>query len=130
MPVAFGFSVGDFIASINFLIGSIKSLDDTQGAKADYQGLLKELQGLENALDGIQKLSPDPAQATQIAAVNTSIGDCRFCIDGFLQRNNKFQTLKSTNQKRWSLQSFRKNVRGVQWALWKKEDVATLRAQL
>ena len=37
--VPFGFSVGDFIASINLLIDAVHSLSDTNGAQADYEEL-------------------------------------------------------------------------------------------
>ena len=57
MPVPFGFSVGDFISGIEFLIDAIKSLRDTNGAQ-DYQKELgRELKHLDMD-SNVSKLCP------------------------------------------------------------------------
>lgn len=130
MPVGFGFSVGDFIAGINLLIDSVKSLDEAHGAKADYQELGRELSSLKNALDGIQTFSPGQAQVAQVTAVNTAVDGCRLCVDGFVQRNSKFESLDSTPSKRWSPAAFKKGVLGIRWAIVKKNEVAKFRSDI
>ena len=130
MPVAFGFSIGDFIAGINLLIDSVKSLDEAHGAKADYRELGRELSNLKDAFDGIQSLSLSQAQVAQVKAVNTAVAGCRLCIDGFVQRNSKFQGLDSTPLKRWSLAAFKKGVLGIRWAILKKNEVAKFRSDI
>ena len=130
MPVAFGFSIGDVIAGINLLIDSVKSLDSAHGAKADYQELGRELSSLNDALDGIQALSLSQAQLAQVKAVNTAVDGCRICIDGFVQRNSKFQSLDSTPAKRWSPAAFKKGVLGIRWAIVKKKEVAKFRLDI
>lgn len=86
-----GFCVGDFIAGINLLIDSVKIFSETHGAKADHQALQRELTIFKIALDGIQPLSLDQAHAAQIVAMNDAIDACRFCVNGFLQRNSKLK---------------------------------------
>ena len=130
MPVGFGFSVGDFIAGINLLIDSVKSLDEAHGAKADYQELGRELSNLKDAFDGIQRLSLSQAQVAQAKAVDTAVTGCRLCIDGFVQRNSNFQGLDSSPPKRWSLAALKKGVLGIRWAIMKKNEVAKFRSDI
>ena len=130
MPVVFGFSVGDFIAGIDLLVDSVKSLDEAHGAKADYQELGRELSSFKNALDGIQALSLGQAQVDQVTAVNTAVDGCRLCVDEFVQRNSKFESLDSIPSKRWSLASFKKGVLGIRWAVVKKKEVAKFRSDI
>ncbi len=130
MPVALGFAVGDFIAGINFLIDAVRSLNDTYGARADYQELGRELSNLTNALNGIQSLSLDPVQTNQIAAVNAAVNECRLCVDKFVRRNSKFKSMESITGKRWSPETFQQRARGVQWVVWKKDDVAKFRSEV
>ena len=129
MPVGFGFSVGDFIAGINLLIDSVKSLDEAHGAKADYQELGRELSSLKNALDGIQTFFPGQ-EVAQVAAVNTAVDGCRLCVDGFVQRNSKYESLNSAPSKMWSLAAFKKGVLGIRWAVVKKNEVAKFRSDI
>lgn len=130
MPVAFGFSVGDFITGINLLIDSVKSFSETHGTKADHEELQRELIVLKNTLDGIQALSLDQAQAAQILAVNDAIDACHSCVNGFLQRNSKFKSLSSNPAKQWSLAAFKRGVLGIQWAILKKTEIAKFRAKV
>ena len=123
MPVAFGFSVGDFITGINLLIDSIKSLDEAHGAKADYEGLQQQLTSLKNALDGIEALSLDKTQKAAMI-------DCRSCVDGFVRRNSAFRSLSSSHTKTGTMAAFRNGVLGVRWAILKKKDVAKFRAEV
>lgn len=125
-----GFCVGDFIAGINFLIDSVKIFSETHGTKADHQALQRELTIFKIALDGIQPLSLDQAHAAQIVAVNDAIDACRLCVNGFLQRNNKYESLYSIAAKQWSLATFKRGVLGVQWAILRKIEVAKFRAEV
>ena len=128
--VPFGFSVGDFITGVNILIDAIHSLSDTYGAQADYKELGSELQSLSSGLGGIKALSLDPAQTIDISAVNVAVDKCHACVEDFVQRNSKFKSLETTSGEKWSLAMLKKRCRGVQWAIWKKDDVAKFRDQV
>ena len=128
--VPFGFSIGDFIDGISLLIDGVKSFSETHGAKADHQKLRRDLISLKNTLDGIQTLSLDATQIAQQTAVNAALDDCRSCVDGFVQRNSKFERLGSTPAKQWSLAAFRNHALGVQWAILKKAEVAKFRTEV
>ena len=128
--VPFGFSVGDFIAGINLLIDAVNSLSDTNGAQADYEELGRQLKNLRKGFECIQGLSLDSTQSAQVSAVDTAINDCRLCVDGFVKRNSKFKSLEATSGTLWSLAALKRQGRKVQWALWKKADVAKFRAAI
>ena len=128
--VGFGISVGDFIAGINTLIAIVHSLSDTHGAQADYKELGSELQSLNSALDGVKALSPDPTQAIDFSTLIAAVEKCRACVERFLQQNRKFKSLENTPGKKWSLATLKKRGRGVQWAIWKKDDVQRFRDQI
>lgn len=126
----FGFSVGDFITGVNLLIDAVHSLSDTYGAQADYKELGRELQSLNSGLDGIKALSLDSTQTIGISAVNAAVDKCHACVEDFVQRNSKFKSLETTSGKKWSLATVKKCGRGVQWAVWKRDDVAKFRDQV
>ena len=128
--VGFGISVGDFIAGINTLIDIVHSLSDTNGAQADYKELASELQSLKSGLDGIEALSPDATQTTEFSTLIAAVEKCRACVDRFLQQNRKFKSLEHTPGKKWSLATLKKSGRGVQWGIWKKDDVERFRGQV
>lgn len=135
MPVpVFGFSLGDFIAGIGLLIDIFQSLNSTNGAPADYKELQRELKHLKNGLQGVASLSPDLSQAPQASIVSSDIAsavnDCLLCVDGFMQKNKKYSELGSTPAKRWSSAGFKNSWRMVQWATWKKAEVAKFKGEV
>ncbi|CAD6571375.1 MAG: hypothetical protein ASARMPRED_004482 [Alectoria sarmentosa] len=130
MPVPFGFSVGDFISGIDLLLDAVKSLHDTNGAQDDYKELGRELKHLRNGLEGIKGLSVDPTQSVQFSTTEAAVHDCLLCLDGFIQRNAKFSSLGSTPASQWTAVGLKNRWRMVQWALWKKADIARFRSQV
>ena len=128
--VPFGFSVGDFIAGINLLIDAIHSLNDTNGAQADYEELGRQLRNLKNGFECIEGLNLDTMQVAQVSAVDTALSDCRLCIDAFIKRNSRFKSLETPSGEKWTLAALKRQGRKVQWALWKKADVAKFRAEI
>ena len=126
--IPFGFSVGDCIAGISILIDAVHGLSKTNGAQADYDGLGRQLQNLSNGLGFVEGLSLDTAQQT--LAVDTALHDCRRCIDSFVERNSKFKSLDVTSDKQWTLAALKRQGRKVQWAVWKKADVAKFQAAI
>lgn len=115
--MSFGWSAGDVIAGIGVLIQVFAALDDSKGGKASYSELIRELTSLQNALDGIQMLGPG-------ASLDQAVGNCRQCIDAFVARIEKFKGMdKDSSGSVWSLDKFKKNVRAVQWAMCKTEEI-------
>ena len=128
--IPFGFSVGDFIDGVNILIDAVHSLSDTYGAQADYKELENELQSLNSGLDAVRSLSLESFNETEISPVSAAVNKCRACVEDFVRRNRKFKSLETTAGKKWSLAAWKKIGRGVQWTIWKKEDVTNFRHQI
>ena len=123
----FGFSVGDFVSGINLIKDLIKALENSAGSSAEYRDLITELYSLERALLEVKHLDLDESQHSQGIALRQAAIQCQQAIDAFLHQIRKFQpALRAEGSK----SSWRDNLRKVEWALYKKEDVQKFRAQL
>lgn len=126
--VPFGFSAGDFVATIGLVKDAIKALNDTSGARPAYQRLRSELLNLDDALTQVQSLEVDATQLSQKAALQAVVAQCHESINRFLARNAKFQNTlgqTSSSRARW-----RSTLHKVQWALLKDDSIEALRAEL
>lgn len=124
--VGFGFSVGDFIASISLISSLIKSLEEGAGSSAAYQELITELYVLENALMLVKRLELDATSSTK-PIVERAVLNCQKTITRFLEKNRKFAPRL---RKGGSSSAWRDALRKVQWALYREEDVRKLRAEI
>jgi hypothetical protein len=130
MAVPFGFSVGDSIAAIGVFKDTIKALGDTQGASADYQELNRALGSLQDGLTSIQSLTLDDSQRDHFDVISKVVKDSQRCIDGFLDQTSKFKSLERSNSNKWSLGTFKRNCRKIEWALCKKDDIVKFRSEV
>ena len=89
--------MGDCIAGISLPLDVVHGLSKTNGARADYEELGRQLQNLSNGLECVKGLSLDTAQQT--SAVDTTLNDCRLCIDSFVERSSNFKSLEVTFDK-------------------------------
>src|ERR1700761_7754139 len=76
MPVAFGFSMGDFVAGIALIRDLIKALEDGAGSGVEYRELIRELFGLERALLEVKQLAVPEALIYQKNALNQAACQC------------------------------------------------------
>ena len=131
MSAGFGFSVGDIVAGIKLIKQSIEALQDTKGSSADYQALTQEIDSLKDGLEAIQDLELDQQlglKSKQSVAIQDAVSRCWRCIDDFLSLIAKYQPwLRARNS---SNSIWRANLKKIQWALCKKDDVDRFRAQL
>lgn len=88
---------------------------------------MKELYGLERALLEVKHLNLDQSQFSQQIALRQAATQCQETIDTFLQTIRKFQPALSDGISKSSLKD---NLRKIQWALYRKEDVERFRAQI
>ena len=133
MAVPFGFSAGDFIATINLVKDIIAALDNTSGSKPAYQRLRAELVAFDDALIKVQCLEVDPAQSPQKVALGMVAAQCCDAINRFLNKNSKFQkTLGQAAQPgpRRRISRWRTGLHKLQWALMKEDSVDSLRAEV
>ncbi|MCJ1469184.1 hypothetical protein MMC07_007817 [Pseudocyphellaria aurata] len=126
MSVGFGFSVGDLITSLKLIKDSVEAVKDTKGAATDYAQLLTEITSLQDGLEAIGDLgSVHKGSNKQLPAINRAVGACRKCVDDFLTSISKYQPHLHPNAS-----GLTSNYRKIKWALCKKDNVATFRAQL
>ncbi|KAL8928895.1 MAG: hypothetical protein Q9172_000733 [Xanthocarpia lactea] len=131
MAAGFGFSVGDIVAGLKLIKQSIEAVQDTKGSATDYQALSHEIDSLKDGLEAIEDLRLHQRfgpKSKQGFAVQEAISRCWHCIDTFLSTTAKYQPwLQSDAPQSFS---WRANLKKIQWALCKKDDVNRFRAQL
>jgi len=127
MAVPFGFSAGDFIAALKVVRDVIDALRDSGGAGEDYRELIHELYTLETALLEVKRVELDDEQHAQRVALRQAASQCHGTIDEFWKKIQKYQPhLRSEGSNSRVKDGWRK----IQWALCRKEDVASFRAKL
>jgi hypothetical protein len=127
MSAGFGFSVGDFIAGINLVRELIDALDDAAGASAEYRCIVRELFNLESALIEVKHLSLHESQKSQKIAVEQAAFQCQETIDQFLKNTAKYRSALGWDS---AIPKWRSNLRKMQWALNKSDDLQNFRATI
>ena len=127
MATPFGFSVGDFLATLELVHDVIEALKASGGSSAEFVELMNELYSLERALLQVKHLNVPSSMQPQLAAVRQAAALSQGSIDDFLQKIKKFQpTLRiGGSQHKW-----KDALHKIQWRLYKKDDVDALRATL
>lgn len=131
MSAGFGFSVGDLVLGLKLIKQSIEALEDTKGSSADYQALSLEVDSLKDGLEAVEdlqlgrRLGPD---SKACLTIQDAIERCQRCIDVFLSTIAKYQPWLRANDPPGP--AWKANVKKIQWALCKKDDVSRFRAQL
>lgn len=133
MPVAFGFSVGDFITGIVLVNDLIKALNDSTGSSAEYRGLISELHNLKRALELLQDLRIEVSQRAQRTALEQVAVQCQKTIEDFVKRTAKFELALGNAQSQPDavlISKWRAGLKKAQWALNKKDEVSRVRAEI
>jgi hypothetical protein len=129
--MSFGWSVGDIVAGIGILVQVFEALDNSKGAKASYVELIRELTSFQSALDGIKKSGLSTVQASLPTSTQTIVEEavqkCQGCIDIFVSRIKKFKGMDKDHGAKWSLETFKKNARAMEWAMCKKGEIDDFR---
>jgi hypothetical protein len=116
MVVPFGFSIGDVVASVNFLKNVFDSLSDARGARADYIELRETLDRLKKALEAANQYTTPQHEAV----LQEEIGGCKECIKRFLGVFAKFELLRSDPA---DVSELEFALRKLQWSLREKDNV-------
>ncbi|KAL9087897.1 MAG: hypothetical protein Q9165_006459 [Trypethelium subeluteriae] len=126
--MAFGFSVGDFIAVGTVIKDICSCLRDAKGAKAEYQELLRELECLQQALQHLDKLqNRGTFPSTDLDSIKYAALSCRRPLEQFLAKIWKYDkslgirginsAIKSTADK-------------LKWEFGQKEEIHKLQSYL
>ncbi|KAL9597176.1 MAG: hypothetical protein Q9179_004356 [Wetmoreana sp. 5 TL-2023] len=131
MSAGFGFSVGDIVAGLKLIKQSIEALQDTKGSSADFQALSHELDSLKDGLEAVEDLHLDQrfgVKSKQSVAIQEAVSRCWHCINTFLSTISRYQPWLQTKALPGPV--WKANLKKIQWALCKKDDVNRLRIQL
>lgn len=90
MSVGFGFSVGDFIAGVQFIAKVVNGLRATAGSSDDYQLNRAESLQLQEHLQRLQRISPSFCSTTQLDHIHHRAQDCEETLQSFLTKTSKF----------------------------------------
>jgi hypothetical protein len=98
-------------------------------AKQHIQSSYGELSNLQNALVEIERLEQQRPQTEQVA-LKQAVANCQQCIGDFIERMKKFKGMDQQHRSsKWSLETFKRNARAVEWKLCKKNKIDSLRKQ-
>ena len=127
MPVAFGFSVGDFVAVINLIGTVIDALRESSHAGSSFRSLINELYALETALLRVKRLDVDIDRTIETVALRQAASQCQGSIDQFYTKIQKYQPhLQQVGTNSRIKDTWAK----VKWAVCKRDDVEALRAEI
>lgn len=130
--VPFGFSVGDFIASIELIHKAAKALRSTSGATGHYQQTILDLELIESVLRRVQGLSPAPASHETIRAIQLCGLACHVPLEQFLRKARKLEPHLSfdKNSSAADFLHIKKAGHKLRWVILLEEDVAKLKASI
>ena len=126
--MSFGYSVGDFIAGANLTYRLISALSETQGASIEYQAAIHELGSIQQTFFQVgQMKASNILRQDTINAVSHIVISSLELIGSFLERTKKYrQRFCSNSGSGLVTDSWRK----VGWALFKREELESLRKSL
>lgn len=91
MAASFGFSTGDFIATMELVATVIDALRESRGAGSEYREIVRQLYSLETALIRVKRLEVDLAQNAELIALRQAAAHCQLTIDNFWKKVQKYQ---------------------------------------
>lgn len=126
MASMFGFSAGDFLATVRLIKDIINALQSS--STSEFRELVLELHGHARALHVIEHLEPSAGQECTINAVKVVALMCKHPLDEFMVKLKKYEALDqmSLNKKdrinKWKLK--------LQWGLTMEDEVQRIRAYM
>ena len=127
MPVAFGFSAGDFISALNLVSTVIDALREVGGASAEFRGVVRELLTLETALIRVKRVDLDDSQSDARVALQQAASRCQHTIDEFWTTVQKYQPHLGRGG---SGSRVKDGWMKIKWSLCKREDLERFKADI
>jgi hypothetical protein len=127
MSVGFGFSVGDFLATIKLVGTVIDALRESSHSTSRFENLLSELEALDTVLNNVIRLELDESQRFEKLALYQVATQCQRTIDAFWNRTQKYQTHLS---KRGTNSRLKDGWAKVKWAVCEQGEVDIFRAEI
>lgn len=131
MPVpGFGYSVGDFIATIELIAKVIAAFQDGTGASSEYRQVLQELETVLNLLQHISTIQSTERNFACVNAIKGVALNLQAPLRKFLDNICKRYGALSGGQEKWSGNmgaGLAVIGRKAQWAIVMEKDIVKLR---
>jgi hypothetical protein len=127
MSVGFGFSVGDFIATLELVATVTDALRESGEASNRYRELVRQLYTLETVLLRVKRLELDESQHAEYVALQQAASQCQRTIDDFWKKIQKYQAPLSSGG---TSSKLKESWMKIRWAVCRTEDVNTFKADL
>lgn len=126
MSVGFGFSVGDFLATLKLVGTVIDALRESSDARSSFRSLINELYSLESALLRVNRLDLDISHVEKVA-LRQAASQCQRTIDMFYK---KIQNYQPHLQQGGTDSKIKDAWAKIKWSTCKKNDVEVFRAEI
>lgn len=129
MSSGFGYSAGDFVATIQLISKVITAFKDSGGACEEYQQLHSELETLSGLLHRFEIND----HCTHVDAIQIVAENCRGPLQHFLDKTSRRygSSLDGTRKHHGGMTAKIVAVaRKVQWAVFMEKDIARLRGMI
>ena len=123
MPIPFGVSVGDFIASIEAAHELISCLKDNPGSQAQCRRVSAALNALQLALVQVEHTATDSNRHVVICIID----GCETTITRFSGKLKKYEGSLGSQT---STSGLKAQLRKIQWQRYGKEDVRALQDEV
>jgi hypothetical protein len=127
MSVGFGFSVGDFLATLKLVGTIIDALRESSHSSAAFQELLNEFEAFETALNHVKRIDFDSSQQFEKVALHQAAAQCQRAIDAFWIKIQKYQPHLS---KAGTSSQVKDGWAKIKWAVCKKKEVDNFRVEI
>lgn len=133
MPApGFGYSAGDFVATIQLISKVITAFKNSGGACEEYQQLHSELETLSELLQRFGEMDEN-SNHVHVHAIQLAAENCRGPLQDFLDKTSRRygSSLGGTQKHRGGATAkFVAMARKVQWAVFMEKDIARLREMI
>jgi hypothetical protein len=122
--MAFGFSVGDFLAMGKLIADITNSLREAVGSKSEYQELLRELEYLNHALKHLDKFPTNGASAN-LESIKFAALRCQQPLEQFLGKIKKYDKALGICG---GANPIKKTADKLRWAFGEKDEIKKLQS--
>lgn len=134
MPApGFGYSAGDFVATISLIVKVIAAFKDSGAASEEYLQLVSQLETLLNLMQQLDSIQASSRNTAHVDAIKVVLANFQGPLQQFLDKTNR-RYGSSLDPAQIQLGGARARLaavgRRVQWAAFMEDDIAKLRGMV
>lgn len=136
MPIpGFGYSAGDFIATIEVIAKVITAFKDSGGASEEYRQLLHQLETLLGLLKHLSSIRSTDSNLTHVNAIKVAAISCRAPLQEFLDKTTRrYTSLEGSQNHQGNLPRTAAKLmtagRKVHWAVFMEKNIERIRGMI